>query len=59
MATKVIDENFPQIKETPKVQEEQRIPTRQDQKNVSPRHSIAKTLNIRSKEKTMKAEKEK
>jgi hypothetical protein len=45
-----------QIKE---VQEEQRIPTRQDQKNVSPRHSIAKTLNIRNKEKTLKAEKEK
>ena len=58
---KIIEENFPILKnDIPmKVQEAYRTPNRLDQKKTSPRHIIIKTQSIQTKERILRAAKEK
>ena len=58
---KIIEENFPILKnDIPmKVQEAYRTPNRLDQKKTSPRHIIINTQSIQTKERILRAAKEK
>ena len=58
---KIIKENFPYLKKDMpmKIQEAYRTPNRLDQKNILLPHIIIKTLNIQSKERILRAAKEK
>lgn len=58
---KIIEENFPKLSKDTLIwiQEAQRTPNRQDQKNKSPWHIIVETLCIHNKDSTLKASREK
>jgi hypothetical protein len=58
---KIIEENFPNLKKEMdiKVQEAYRTPNKWDQKRKSSRHTLIKTLNALSKERILKAAREK
>ena len=57
--SKIIQENFPNLKKLIKIQETYRTPNKPDQRQNSPHHIIIKTLNVQNKRKNSKSHKEK